>query len=90
MRRPFVWFLTSLIIGITASRYSFGLAALAAVASAGLFASLKMRIAEPMFMPLITVIGILICTGAFTPSDKNTEALAGEDVTVVGTVRSFI
>lgn len=89
MRRPFVWFLTSLIIGITAGRYSFGLVALAAVASAGLFASLKNRIAEPMFMPLITVIGILLCTGAFTPSDKNTEALAGEDVTVVGTVRSF-
>lgn len=89
MRRPFVWFLISLIIGIAAGRYGFGLAAVAAAASAGLFASVKNRIAEPMFMPLITIIGILLCTSGFAPADKKAEALAGSDVTVAGTVRNF-
>ncbi|MCD8036903.1 MAG: DNA internalization-related competence protein ComEC/Rec2 [Clostridiales bacterium] len=92
MRRPFIWFLISLAVGIAAAEYTDGIytaAVVVAITAAAVFFAAKNRIFEPLFMPLIAVIGIMLCNAALTPADMTAEQMVGGDITIRGTVREW-
>ncbi len=92
MRRPFVWFLISLAAGIAAAEYTEGAytaAVVIAITAAAVVLAVKNRIWEPLYMPFIAVIGIMLCAHAMAPEDKRAELLVGRDIAVRGTVREW-
>ncbi len=90
MRRPFVWFLASLAIGIVAARYMTGLymaAVFAAVTLAAVFAARREKIYEPLYMPFLMVLGIVMYIFALSPKSVEAQYMVGKDIYAVGTVR---
>ncbi len=93
MKRPFVWFLVSLIAGTVAGRYIectflnmfLFFILFAAIASVFL---VKLKIYEPMYMPLIAVIGMLICSNSLAPKSISAQLMVNKDVMLSGTVRT--
>lgn len=92
MRRPFVWFVLGLAVGIIGGMYLTGLKAAAVfifcVASALGF-SYKNRIFEYMYVPLLAVIGFMLCRSAMGTADISSEKIVGRESVVVGMVRNY-
>lgn len=92
MRRPFVWFAAGLIAGIMAGRYLKGFSAAAVLTICLLICgglAFKNRIWEYMYIPVISIIGFMLCVSALGPADFSAENLTGKDVDIKGTVRNY-
>ena len=92
MRRPFVWFAAGLIAGIMAGRYLKGFSAAAVLTICLLICgglAFKNRIGEYMYIPVISIIGFMLCVSALGPADFSAENFTGKDVDIKGTVRNY-
>lgn len=90
MRRPFLWFLISLSVGIATAEYAEGwitAAVVIAITAAAVFFAVKNKIWEPMYMPFIAVIGFMLCRSAMLPADKAAESMTERNINICGTVR---
>ena len=82
MRRPFVWFVLGLAVGIIGGMYLTGLKAAAAFifcVAAALGFSYKNRIFEYMYVPLLAVIGFILCRSAIGTADISAEKIVGRE-----------
>lgn len=92
MKRPFVWFLVSLIAGTIVGRYiectflnMFLFFIFVAVISYMFL--VKLRIYEPMYMPLIAVIGMILCSNSIAPKSISAHMMVNKNVMLSGIVR---
>lgn len=93
MKRPFVWFLISLVAGTVAGRYihctflnMFLFFILLSIIS--VMFSMKLKIFEPFYMPFIFIIGMMLCTTALSPKSISVQTMVNKEVKIYGTVRN--
>lgn len=93
MKRPFVWFLLSLIAGTAAGRYiectflNMFLFFVFFAAVSAVF-TMRLKIYEPMYMPFIAIIGMMLCSTSLAPKSREVQIMVNKEVIISGTVRN--